>query len=191
MRRFLWLVLINSFLLSGCPLVPTNNTVQPLSSYERRSVDTIANDRDIEQSAIEELYDDKDLIAQSHIRINTYNGVVLITGEVANEAFKNKALDVVRIIRHVKMVRDNLTIAPPIDAESRTHDTQLSQQVKTALTQIRTLPNFDPATINVVTENGVVYLMGLVSQQEGSVVVNVTRLQAGVKQIVTVFEYLD
>jgi osmotically-inducible protein OsmY len=191
MRRFLWLVLINSFLLSGCPLVPTNNTVQPLSSYERRTVETIANDQDIERSALGELYDDKDLIAQSHIAVNAYNGVVLITGEVANEVFKNKVLDVVRIIRHVKMVRDNLTIAPPIDANIHANDTQLSQQLKTALTQIRTLPNFDPATINVVTENGVVYLMGLVSQQEGSVVVNVTRLQAGVKQIVTVFEYLD
>jgi osmotically-inducible protein OsmY len=191
MRRFLWLVLINSLLLTGCPLVRSNSPVQPLSPYERRTVDAIANDKDIEQNAISELYDDKDLIAQSHIVVNAYNGVTLITGEVANEIHKNRVLDVVRVIRHVKMVRDNLSIAPAIDAESRTRDELLSQQIKTALTQIRTLPDFDPSTINVVTENGVVYLMGLVSQQEGSVVVNVTRLQAGVKQIVTVFEYLD
>jgi osmotically-inducible protein OsmY len=191
MRRFLWLVLINSLLLTGCPLVHSNNPVQPLSPYERRTVDAIANDKDIEQNAISELYDDKDLIAQSHIVVNAYNGVTLITGEVANEFHKNRVLDVVRVIRHVKMVRDNLNIAPAIDAESRTRDDLLNQQIKNALTQIRTLPDFDPSTINVVTENGVVYLMGLVSQQEGSVVVNVTRLQAGVKQIVTVFEYLD
>ena len=191
MRRFLWLVLINSFLLSGCPLVPTNNTVQPLSSYDRRSLDAIASDKDIEQSAIEELYSDKDLTAQSYITVNAYNGVVLMTGEVANEVLKNKALDIVRIIRHVKMVRDNLTIAPPSDAVSRDDDTQLNQRVKTALTQIYTLPDFNSAMIKVVTENSVVYLMGLVSREEGKVVVNVTRLQAGVKQIVTVFEYLD
>ena len=191
MRRFLWLVLINSFLLSGCPLVPINNTVQPLSSYDRRSLDAIASDKDIEQSAIEELYSDKDLTAQSYITVNAYNGVVLMTGEVANEVLKNKALDIVRIIRHVKMVRDNLTIAPPSDAVSRDDDEQLNQRVKTALTQIYTLPDFNSAMIKVVTENSVVYLMGRVSREEGKVVVNVTRLQAGVKQIVTVFEYLD
>jgi osmotically-inducible protein OsmY len=191
MRRFLWLFLINSFLLNACVPVVSPIEVQQAAKYDRRSLEAIANDKDIEQSAIEELNDDKDLIGQSHIAVNAYNGVALVTGEVANEALKNKVLNVVRIIRRVKMVRDNLTIAPPIDPESRANDDQLNQQLKTALTQIYTLPDFNPAMIKVVTENSIVYLMGQVTRQEGNVVVNVTRLQSGVKQIVTVFEYLD
>ncbi|MFI3221259.1 MAG: BON domain-containing protein [Methylococcales bacterium] len=191
MRRFLWLVLIHSFLLGGCATPPSQNEIQQAAKYDRRSLDAIASDKDIEQSAIEELYSDKDLTAQSYITVNAYNGTVLMTGEVANEALKNKALDIVRVIRHVKMVRDNLTIASPSDSVSRDDDSQLNQRVKTALTQIYTLPDFNSAMIKVVTENSVVYLMGRVSREEGKVVVNVTRLQAGVKQIVTVFEYLD
>ena len=191
MRRFLWLVLIHSFLLGGCATPISQDEIQQAAKYDRRSLDEIASDKDIEQSALEELYSDKDLSVQSYITVTAYNGAVLMTGEVANEVLKNKALDIVRIIRHVKMVRDNLTIAPPSDAVSRDDDEQLNQRVKTALTQIYTLPDFNSAMIKVVTENSVVYLMGRVSREEGKVVVNVTRLQAGVKQIVTVFEYLD
>jgi osmotically-inducible protein OsmY len=192
MRAFLSLVLI-SFLLGGCKTVPTNEQVigQQSLIQDRRTPEAIATDKEIEQVAREELQDDPDLFAQSHININAYNSLALVTGEVASDALKNKVIEMVRIIPHVNMVRDSLTVAQPIDSTARANDAQLTTQVKTALTQIHTLPNFNSSMIKVVTENGVVYLMGRVSREEGNVVINVTRLQPTIKQIITVFEYID
>lgn len=192
MRKFLWLVLLNSFLLVACVSTPDGtDTVQQSVRLERRSLEAIANDKSIEQTAIEEFHDDSDIISQSHININAYNGLALLTGEVSNVELKNRVLDIVRIIPHVKMVRDSLTLGSLSATDSRANDVRLTEQVRAALTQIHTLPDFNSSMIKVVTENGVVYLMGLVSKEEGNVVVNVTRLQPGVKQIVTVFEYTN
>jgi osmotically-inducible protein OsmY len=193
MRHKLWLVLlVNSILLGGCQTVPSNDTAMSHQQKpDRRTPETIASDKDIERTALEELADDQELTSQSHINVNAYNGLALMTGEVPNEVVKTKVLDIVRVIPHVKMVRDSLVVAQPIDSTARANDAQLTAQVNVALTQIHTLPNFDPAMVKVVTENGVVYLMGQVSREEGNVVINVTRLQPNVKQIITVFEYLD
>ncbi|MDD1610234.1 MAG: BON domain-containing protein [Methylococcaceae bacterium] len=168
MRTFLSLILI-SVLLSGCETVPTNEqgTSQQSSIRDRRTPETIATDKEIEQAAREELQDDQEL-SQSHININAYNGLALMTGEVPSDAIKNKVLEIVRVIPHVAMVRDSLTVAQPIDSTARANDAQLTTQVKTALTQIHTLPDFNSAMIKVVTENGIVYLMGRVSREEGT-----------------------
>lgn len=192
MRKFLWLILVNSFLLTACAPHSTNvDLTQQLIGQERRSPDALENDKAIEQTAIEEFKDDAEIFSQSQVNINVYNGLALLTGDVSAEAVKNKILDIVRVIRHVKIVRDSMTLGVTSDADSRANDLLITEQVKAALTQIYTLPNFNSSMIKVVTENGVVYLMGLVTKEEGSVVVNVTRLQSGVKQIVTVFEYTN
>lgn len=193
MRHPLWLVLIASgFLLSACQTTPTDeNSVNKQSAQpDRRTAEAIAIDKEIEQTATDELHDDQEL-GKSHLIINAYNGLALVTGEVPSDAIKNKIIEIVRVIPHVKMVRDSLVIAQPIDSTARANDKHLTAHVKTALTQIHTLPNFNSAMIKVVTENGVVYLMGRVFREEGNVAINVTRLQPNVKQIIAVFEYLD
>lgn len=194
MRYVLWLVLlVNSLLLVACKTAPVNDstTSQSVAKPDRRTPDIIASDRSIERAALEELADNQELISRSHINVHAYNGLALLTGEVPNEAVKTNVLDIVRVIPQVKMIRDSLVIAQPINSTTRANDAQLTAQVNAALQQIHTLPNFDPAMVKVVTENGVVYLMGRVSREEGNVVINVTRLQPNVKQIITVFEYLD
>jgi osmotically-inducible protein OsmY len=194
MRYTLWLVLlVNSLLLVACKTAPVDDSTisQSVAKPDRRTPEIIAIDRNIEHSAHEELADNQELVGRSHINVHAYNGLALLTGEVPNEAVKTNVLDIVRVIPHVTMVRDSLVVAQPIDSTARANDAQLTAQVDAALQQIHTLPNFDPAMVKVVTENGVVYLMGRVSRQEGNVVINVTRLQPNVKQIITVFDYLD
>jgi osmotically-inducible protein OsmY len=194
MRHTLWLVLlVNSVLLVACKTAPVDDSTisQSVAKPDRRTPEIIAIDRNIEHSAHEELADNQELVGRSHINVHAYNGLALLTGEVPNEAVKTNILDIVRVIPHVTMVRDSLVVAQPIDSTARANDAQLTAQVEAALQQIHTLPNFDPAMVKVVTENGVVYLMGRVSREEGNVVINVTRLQPNVKQIITVFDYLD
>ena len=192
-KLFLSLVLLNCLLISACSSVATNpdTLTEQTLLQDRRTREAILMDKDIETEAYSELNSEDDLLKQSHFTITAYNGVVLITGEAPNEALRKKIIATIQVVPHVKLIHDNLIIASPSDANSRANDQLITDTVKTALSQIRTMPDFDPAMVKVITENGNVYLMGLVQRDEGTVVINVTKLQPGINQIVTVFEYVD
>jgi osmotically-inducible protein OsmY len=192
-KFFLFLLLLNSLLMGACSTVATNGeeiTEQSLLR-DRRTRDAILIDNEIETEAYSELNSDNDLLNQSHFTISAYNGAVLLTGETTNEEIRKKIISTVQAIPNVKLVHNNLIIADPSDSSSRANDRFITDNVKKALNQIRTIPDFDPSMVKVITENGTVFLMGLVHRDEGTVVINVTRLQPGIKQIVTVFEYIN
>ncbi|MDD5320592.1 MAG: BON domain-containing protein [Methylococcales bacterium] len=192
-KRFLLPLLVNSLLVGGCSTVATDDgeiTEQSLL-HERRTRDAIIIDKRIETEAYDELNADDELLNQCHFTVTAYNGAVLVTGETPNEELRKKIITTVQVIPGVKLIHNNLMIADPSDAGSRANDVLITDTIRIALSQIRTIPDFDPSMVKIITENGVVYLMGLVHRDEGSVVINLTRLQPGVKQIVTVFEYID
>lgn len=192
-KFFLLLLLVNSLLIVGCSTVATGGegiTEQSLL-HERRTREAILIDKDIETEAYDELNADDDLLNLCHFTITAYNGAVLVTGETPNEELRKKIISKVQVIANVKLIHNDLIITYPSDASSRANDTLITDTIRIALNQIRTIPDFDPSMVKVITENGTVYLMGLVRQNEGAVVINLARLQPGVKQIITVFEYLD
>jgi osmotically-inducible protein OsmY len=192
-KFFLLLLLLNNLLIGACSTVATDGveiTEQPLLQ-DRRTREVILTDKDIETEAYSELNSDDDLLNQCHFTITAYNGAVLVTGEAPDEGLGKKIVSTVQNIPNVKLIHNNLTIAYPSDSGSRANDKQITDTVKKALNQIRTIPDFDPSMVKVITENSTVYLMGLIHRDEGTVVINVTRLQPGIKQIVTVFEYID
>lgn len=192
-KSFLLPLLVNSLLIGGCSTVATDSgeiTKQSLL-HERRTRDAILIDKRIETEAYDELNADAELLNQCHFTVTAYNGAVLVTGETPNEELRNKIISTVQVIPGVKLVHNNLMIANLSDAGSRANDELITDTIRIALNQIRTIPDFDPSMVKVITENGVVYLMGLVHQNEGAVVINLTRLQPGVKQIIAVFEYID
>ena len=194
MKKFVLLFLLfDSPLITGCSTVttvPEEMSEQSLLK-DRRTRELIVIDKEIETEAYSELNSDDDLLNQCHITITAYNGAVLVTGEAPSEELRKKIISTVQVVPNIKLLHDNLIIAPPSDSSSRVNDQFITEAVKKGLNQIRTIPDFDPAMVKVVTENGTVYLMGLVHRNEGAVIINVTKLQPGIKQIVTVFEYID
>ena len=192
-KFFLLLVVLNSLLMGACSTIATDGaeiTEQSLLQ-DRRSREAILIDKDIETEAYSELSSDDYLLNQSHVNITAYNGAVLVTGETPNEELRQKIISTVQVISNVKLIHNNLIIGYPSDSSSRANDQHITETVKKALNQIRTIPGFDPSMVKVITENGNVYLMGLIHKDEGTVVINVTRLQPGIKQIITIFEYID
>ncbi|MEY3786653.1 MAG: hypothetical protein RLZ75_860 [Pseudomonadota bacterium] len=192
-KLLLSIALLNFLLMTGCTSVATNPeeiTEQSLLQ-ERRNRETILMDKDIEAEAYSELNSEEDILNQCHVTITAYNGAALITGESPNEELKKKIISIVQVVPNVKLIHDNLSIANPSDSSSRANDQLITDTIRTALSQIRTMPDFDPAMVKVITENGTVYLMGFVRRDEGAVVINVTKLQPGIKQIITIFEYAD
>ncbi|MDA0789283.1 MAG: BON domain-containing protein [Proteobacteria bacterium] len=127
-------------------------------------------------------------LEQAHINVAGFLGSILITGEVGSADLIEKAGAAVSRMRNVRRVHNELTVAGPTTLLSRTNDSFLSTKVKAALIGSGDL---DASRIKVVTENGVVYLMGTVSRAEADLAVSVTQDVYGIQKIVKVFDYLN
>jgi len=178
-------------LLTGCAGIPSDSPeVVRQAQHDRRSAERIASDMTIERDLRAALHDDSKLNQLTHIQFNAYNGAVLVTGEAPDLELKNKLIEMTRVTKPVRLVHDNVAIAQPIDDPVRVSDKQMTDDIKTALTQIRSFQGFESGMVKVVTENAVVYLMGQVRREEGTVVINVVRHRPNVQQIVTVLNIL-
>ena len=118
----------------------------------------------------------------------SYNGLILLAGQVATAELKEQAATVAQEVNRVRKVHNELSIGGPISLVARTNDAWLTGKVKSRLVASKEAQGLK---VKVVTENGVVYLMGLVTRAQADAVVTVTANVYGVQKIVKVFEYLD
>ncbi|MEN9898040.1 MAG: hypothetical protein RLZZ66_1689 [Pseudomonadota bacterium] len=192
-RGITFIFFVLAVLLSSCSSrKPFRDNQQAVYNVaDRRSPESADYDKDIYESIREDILSDSEIKRFSHVNVNVYNGAVLLTGEVMNDAFKSKIVEAVRIVKNVKIVHDNLVVDYPSDNLSRANDRRISQNIRQALTQIRTIPGFDSSLVRVFTEQGTVYLMGRVHRDEGLVVINVVRTEPDIRQLITVFDYID
>jgi len=127
-------------------------------------------------------------LANSHINVNTYNKVVLLTGEVANSELRALAGTTARNYKGVRQVYNELKLQGSSSLLARTNDSWLTSKVKGKLLADQAI---DSSEIEVVTEGGIVYLMGIVSRTSADQATAVTSHTGGVVKVVRVFEYLD
>lgn len=187
------LILLFFLILTACSSVGHNLAELTGLSFlhDRRDSAAIATDESIEDSGIIALHRLDDVKDKSHINITSYNAKVLITGEAETEDIREKIISNIRIISGVKLVHDELIIAPVSSMQSRSEDSLLTIRVKDALAEIDNMPGFDATRVKVISENKVVYLMGIVHEEEGMIAAKTVQKVDGVKKIVAVFEYID
>jgi len=179
-------------LLTGCAAavvgagaaVATTATV----AHDRRTTGIFIEDQAIELKASKSFFSDKEINDSSHINVTSYNTVVLITGETPNEDIRQRVVNVVRNIPKVTHVYDELTIAAPSSMLSRSSDSLITSKVKTRLL---TLDDFDGTRVKVVTEKGIVYLMGLLTRAESDIATGEAQQSGGVQKVVKLFQYID
>jgi len=123
-----------------------------------------------------------------HVNINSFNRKVLLTGEVPDEATKSSVEREIADIAGVQSIVNDLVVAPPASYTSRSNDTLITGKVKASLVDAR---DISANSFKVVTERAVVYLMGRVTQREGTRAAEVARGVAGVQKVVKVFEYIS
>jgi osmotically-inducible protein OsmY len=172
-------------ILSGCfgaAVVGAGATVVMLE--DRRTTGVYVEDENIEWKA---LGVNHGAAPDAHINSTSYNGLVLLTGEVSTEALKKAVGENVGKIASVKSVTNELRVAGNSSLSSRGNDSFLTTKVKTAFLNNGKFP---PTALKVVTEDGTVYLMGLVTVQEGDAAAEIARNVGGVKSVVKVFEYI-
>ncbi len=124
---------------------------------------------------------------EARLVVTSWNGQVLLAGQVPTDAIKQRAATIAGQVRHVLHVHNELEVGAPIALIARMSDGWITTRVK-----MRLLfgPDVPGRRVKVVTENGVVYLMGLLTQEEAGLAVNAARDVYGVQKIVKIFEYI-
>lgn len=177
------------FLTLAMLLLCSCTTIMPATQdYGRRSWGTSWHDQLVESRGMQALRDASPELKTAHVSITCFNGIALITGQVPSDAARKLAGDTVAKVAHVRTVHNELQIAGPTSMVARTNDSWLTAKVKT---ELLASDKVSGNRIKVVTEDGVVYLMGLVSHRAAKAAVDVARQVYGVQKIVTAFEYID
>jgi len=127
-------------------------------------------------------------LADANINVTSFDGIVLLTGQVSAADLIPMASAQVEPLRNVRKVHNELTVAGKTALLSRTNDSWLTTKVKSALSAAE---SSDATRIKVVTENGVVYLMGLLTRAEADAAADIARDIPGVEKIVKIFEYIN
>ena len=176
-------------LLHGCAAaVVTGGTAGAAMAVDRRTAGTVIEDQAIEFKAAQAFFADKEINENAHINVTSYNLVVLVTGEAPSEELRDRIIKIVRDIPKVSHVYNEVTIAAPSAYVSRSSDSLITSKVKTKLL---TMENFNGISVKVVTEKGVVYLMGLQTREEAERATEAARQVGGVQKVVKLFQYIE
>lgn len=187
--RYLSYLLLAAVLgtLQGCfPVVATGVGAGALMASDRRTTGAYIEDEGIENKAISQI--SAKYKNTTHVNVTSFNRHVLITGEAPNEETKAGIAQIVAGVQNVKAVSNELAISGLTGITSRSSDSIITGDVK-----LHFLNNkiFQADHVKVITENGTVFLMGLVYHKEAEAATEIASTTGGVQRVVKVFEYLD
>lgn len=185
--RIVALLLFVMVSLQGCfPVVAVGVGTGVMVAQDRRSRDVYLEDRKIEAEAADLIYGQfRTLI---HVNVTSFNHNVLISGEVPDESTRSEIARIVSDIKNVREVNNELVISATSSLASRSNDSLITSNVKLRYVNIG---HFNADHIKVVTEQGTVYLLGLVNRAEADAAADITSTTQGVQRVVKMFEYLD
>ena len=188
LKRGIQLITIPSciFILGACS--PTLSDKPITDNKGSRTLGTLYNDQLIETAAVDAILRASPLLETANVSAVSVNGILLLIGQVPSEDTKVIAGAKARGISNVRKVHNELLVSGPASYVVRTSDTLITTKVKARMVGEAAFP---AGRIKVVTENGIVYLMGLVTQVEADWAVKVASNASGIQRIVKVFEYID
>ena len=188
MYRIIFVILFG-LLLSGCGSMMAGMQANSIEEDEgERTLGRQLEDETIETKAIVNIRDSNEAFDDAHLVAISFNGYVLLAGQVQSQELKAQATDVVREIRGVRRIYNELEVSAPSSGMTRTSDTWITTKVKSFLLGGSKTPGM---RVKVVTENGVVYLMGLVTQEEADRITATAADISGVQRVVKLFEFID
>ena len=177
------------FMLAGCTEIIHVTTEEPIKSApEEISLGTDIDDWEIETLIGVNIKKSSPELERAHINISSYNRVVLLTGQVPSPEARSLAAKVANSYRGVRLVHNDISVSGPTSFIARTNDAWLTAKVKTKLMAHEEIKS---SSIKVVTENGVVYLMGLISREKGKIAIQIASETGGTVRVVSALEYTD
>jgi osmotically-inducible protein OsmY len=188
MRKLALLLCLSALpLLNGCfPLVVAGAGASALSLEDRRTSGAQIEDNSLESKIswrIGEHY-----ARDTHVDVTSFNRNVVLAGQVLDEAAKQDIERIARSAENVKNVYNELTVGPAVSAGTHSNDAYLTSKVKGRFLDSG---KFYPNHVKVMTENSVVYLLGLVKHKEAEDASEIASTTSGVNKVVRLFEYID
>jgi osmotically-inducible protein OsmY len=172
---------------SGCAgVVVGSAATSAVVASDERTTGTVVEDQSIELKALDQLRANASIKTQTHVSVTSYNQIVLVTGQAPTEELRAEAIRIVSQVEKVRHVYDEVELAAPNSLATRSADSLITIKVKTKLF---TLDDIDATRVKVVTENGVVFLMGILPKAEADAAAEAASLVGGVRKVVKLFEY--
>jgi osmotically-inducible protein OsmY len=187
MKRLLTLICL-TFTLQGCIFVAgaAAGAAAIAVVYDHRTLSNALQDTQIGNRIADKIRAVPELRNDSHLNITVFNRVVLLTGETPNHAWRERAEEIAKSVPDVVRVYNQISIQGPTSSLTRTSDSWITAKIKS---QMLATEDLKSGSIKVVTENGVVYLMGVVNRQQADIAVDIARQVSGVQKVVKVFQY--
>jgi osmotically-inducible protein OsmY len=177
-----------AYLLNGCPVAVVGGAAAGASVVmDERTTGDLVEDQSIKSKFTHLLYENKELIDQTHVNVTSYNRRMLITGEAPTLQLKQQLDEIASQIKNVRQYYNEVIIAPPTSISSRTNDSYLTSKIKTSI--FAHFQELDYAQVKIVTENSTVFLMGIVSIKQGDQITELVRKTHGVKRVIKLFEH--
>ena len=172
--------------ITACvPVVVGGAAATGAMAADRRTSGIYVEDENIELKAVKKM--ETNLGEDAHVNVTSYNRNVLLTGEVPVAESKSKAESLVKEITNTRSITNEISVGPKSTIGSRSNDSYITSKIKTKFV---TENKFPANYVKVVTENGVVYLLGIVTNKEADEAVEIARNTDGVTKVVKVFEYM-
>jgi osmotically-inducible protein OsmY len=190
-RNLKWLLILLFPFLSGCAVLVAAGVVSGVGagaavSQDRRTSGMFVEDEGIEFKSDRRI--SEKMGGDVNVNVTSFNRNVLLTGEAPTDGLKKEIGKLVTGVEHVRKVTNEIAIGDVSSFVSRSNDALLTSKVKARFLDSG---EFQVNHVKVVTEDAVVYLLGLVTVREADSAVDIARSTSGVRKVVKVFEYLD
>lgn len=176
---------------AGCTtiLVETTGPEGIQEDPGERTTGARIEDQAIETKVVVNMKSQEPAFRKANFHVISHNGVVLLVGQVQSDALKQRATDIAsQASTKIKRIHNELEVSGKTGLLARSNDAWISTKVRAQLVADENVPS---SQVRVITENGSVYLMGMVNQQEGDNAAALARNISGVTRVVKVFEYLN
>jgi osmotically-inducible protein OsmY len=187
-RAFFVLIIVSLIGLSGCTAIVSATSDGPIKEDPgERTLGAAIDDQIIETKALVNIRAAHKDLDNANVDAVSYNGILLLIGQVPSENLRQLAAKTAADIKRVRRVHNELAVTGKTSLLVRSNDAWLSTKVRSKLAFS---DKIESGRIKVVTENGVVYLMGIVNAQEADIAADLVRQTNGVQRVVRVFEYI-
>jgi osmotically-inducible protein OsmY len=182
----LFLLLSALILVQGCAgVVLGGAATSAVMVNDPRTTGTVIEDQSIEVKAVAVLRQDADIKDQAHYSVTSYNQIVLLAGQAPTVAMRRRMAELVATVEKVRHIHNEVAVSAPSSMMMRTNDAVLTTKVKGKLFANDQL---SATRIKVVSEDGVVYLLGLANQADADLAADIASTTSGTKKVVKLFE---
>ncbi|MBU3002507.1 division/outer membrane stress-associated lipid-binding lipoprotein [Paraglaciecola arctica] len=176
-----------ALLLQGCAGLIIGAGVGAASvAHDRRTIGTQVDDTTAASRISNALAKDLAVQEQTSITVQVFNGTALLVGQAPTQELIQQAQNLAATVKNIKKLHNQIRLGSPIPAGVIANDAWLASKIKTKLIADKRI---DGLHIEIEVENGEVFLMGLVTEHESNIAVDITRNVNGVKQVIKAFEY--